>query len=58
MATSKKVSVFMVKTKETKGTWQYKEEDNGKDLRQQYVSKAKVKYLDSPERIKVTVEAA
>jgi hypothetical protein len=51
------VKVVLHKSKETKGTWQYKEEDEGRQVRQIYLAKEQVKELGEPESIEVTVKA-
>jgi hypothetical protein len=48
------VKVVLHKSKETKGTWQYKEEDEGRQVRQIYLAKEQVKELGEPESIEVS----
>ncbi len=57
MATSKKtVTIPMTKAKETKGTWMYQADEDTAIASNIYISKVGLPQLESPDKIKVTIE--
>lgn len=57
MATANKITVKMVKAKETKGTWMYSEEGDDPKIGTLYIKKATVAALGEPQSIELVVTA-
>lgn len=57
MAEAKKVTAEFTKHKETKGTWQYAEDDeNNPIMGSFYLKRTQLEKLGSPNRVRVTIE--
>lgn len=58
MAAKKSITIYMERERETKNKQRFKEEGDEGALDTSYVNKRVDEQLGSPERIKVTIEAA